>query len=156
MNGHNFRGDWGLLSGTQPEPAFYAGLPYGRYDVDAVRDQAGDKLPRDANLNVNAIAPYVWWVSDIELLGANYGVFGTLPVLDNALEAPTLGIDARSGFGLGDLYLQPINLGWHLPQADFVAGFGVTTPTGRYEPDAKDNTGLGMWSANSRPGRRST
>ena len=29
---------------------------------------------------------------------------------------------------------------------DFIAGYGLYTPTGRYEAGASDNVGLGMWS----------
>ena len=48
--------------------------------------------------------------------------------------------------GFGDLYIQPINLGWHKKRIDYVAGLGVYMPTARYEENADDNLGLGMWS----------
>jgi hypothetical protein len=53
-------------------------------------------------------------------------------------------LDADLGFG--DLYFQPINLGWHMDMFDYVAGLGLFFPTGRYEDGADDNVGLGMWS----------
>jgi hypothetical protein len=146
FNGHNLRSDFGLNSGTQPDPAFYAGVFYVNYNVDDLLDRNGDRLPTQGELNVNAIAPYLWWVSDFQILGANYGVFAALPATNNALEAPIFGLDSETGIGLGDFYLQPINLGWHTPHADFMAGLGVYAPTGRYEDGADDNTGLGMWS----------
>jgi hypothetical protein len=34
----------------------------------------------------------------------------------------------------------------HRERADFVAGLGIFAPTGKYEPEGSDNTGLGMWS----------
>ena len=52
---------------------------------------------------------------------------------------------SKTSWGLGDLYVQPITLGWHLKQADIMASFGVYFPLGRYDADAIDNTGLGMW-----------
>ena len=66
FNGHNLRGDFGLNSGTQPDPAFYAGLMSVNYGVDELRDRNGDELPRDRNLTVNALAPYAWWVVGLE------------------------------------------------------------------------------------------
>ena len=33
-----------------------------------------------------------------------------------------------------------------MPRADYVAGYGLFVPTGRYEAGATDNVGLGMWS----------
>ena len=49
-------------------------------------------------------------------------------------------------WGLNDLYVVPLYLGWHAPRADFVAGYGFYAPTGQYEAGANDNVGLGMWS----------
>lgn len=88
----------------------------------------------------------VTWVSNTKVLGANYSLQFYLPFTNNALEAPILGLDQSTGTGLGDMYLQPINLGWHTKNADFIAGLGIFVPTGRYEPGADDNVGLGMWS----------
>lgn len=146
LNGHNLRGDYGLTSGTQPAPGFYAGAMYVRYGVDTLRDGNGEAFPGEPSLTVNAIAPYFWWVSDAKILGANYSIFATPAWVDNALEAPILGLDLDTGLGFADLYVQPINLGWHRERADFMAGVGIFAPTGRYDPDADDNTGLGMWS----------
>ena len=52
--------------------------------------------------------------------------------------------DSNPGSGLTDMYLQPINLGWQKPGADFIVAYGLTLPVGRYEDGADDNTGLGM------------
>ena len=43
------------------------------------------------------------------------------------------------------MFLQPINLGWRKPRADFMVAYGLYLPTGRYEDGADNNTGLGMW-----------
>jgi len=56
-----------------------------------------------------------------------------------------LGLDAETTFAIGDLYLQPINLGWHTRRFEFMAGLGTFVPTGRYEFESDGNTGLGMW-----------
>jgi len=37
-------------------------------------------------------------------------------------------------------------LGWHFKHADALAGYAFTAPTGRFDANANDNTGLGMWS----------
>ncbi len=145
LNGHNLRGDYGLLAGTQPGPGWYAGLLYANLDIGEIRRGDGEKLPFQGNLDVNAVAPYLWWVSNFTFLGGTYSVFVTPSAVDNALEAPALGIDSDTGLGMGDLYLQPINLGWHTRRADYMAGLGVNVPTGKYEDGGEDNTGLGMW-----------
>jgi hypothetical protein len=146
LNGHNLRGDFGMQAGTQPPPGFYAGLIYAHYDVDDLRDRNGDSLPTDANINVDAVAPFLYWVSNFEILGAQYGFFTAPSWANTALESPGLGVTGKTDWGFGDLFVQPINLGWHIDRADFLFGAGVYAPTGRYSDDGDDNTGLGMWS----------
>jgi len=148
--GHNFRGDYGLLSGTQPDPGLYLSAMYLRYDANRLFNSSGDPIGPDpsqpGSIDVNSYAASVWYVSDFKLLGANYGFMLFPAFTDNALEAPIFGLDQSTNTGFTDLYFQPINLGWHTQRADFTAGLGVVAPTGRYEPGASDNLGLGMWS----------
>ncbi|MGI9626799.1 MAG: SphA family protein [Longimicrobiales bacterium] len=151
FNGHNSLGDFGLLSGSQPDPGFYTAAFYYRYGADMVRDRNGDGLSLPlamdpSEIAVDAFAPILWYVSDKKVLGANYGFMAVLPIATISLDVPVLGVGQDTGAGLGDIYLQPVNLGWHRDRADFTAGVGVFAPTGRYEVDAEDNTGLGMWS----------
>lgn len=47
--------------------------------------------------------------------------------------------------GFGDLYVAPIGLTWTLNKFDLTFYYGFTAPTGRYEPGADDNVGLGFW-----------
>lgn len=145
-NGHNMRGDFGMFSGTQPGPGWYAGVLGVNYNIDSVRGPDGSELASEGRLDINAIAPYAWWVSDNKVFGGNYSVFASASLTNNALEAPTLGISSETDTGSGDLYVQPINLGWHTGRADYMAGLGVYAPTGRYSDGASDNAGLGMWS----------
>jgi hypothetical protein len=145
--GHNTPGDFGLQSGSQAPPGLYLIAPlYVRYDSDTLRNGLGNALPAETEINVNAYVFGVTWVSNAKVLGANYSFQFYLPFTNNALEAPILGIDQSTDTGLTDLYVQPINLGWHTKNADFIAGLGIFAPTGRYESGADDNLGLGMWS----------
>ena len=145
--GHNTPGDFGLQSGSQAPPGLYLIAPlYVRYDSDTLRNGLGNALPAETEINVNAYVFGVTWVSNAKVLGANYSFQFYLPFTNNALEAPILGIEQSTDTGLTDLYVQPINLGWHTKNADFIAGLGIFAPTGRYESGADDNLGLGMWS----------
>jgi hypothetical protein len=146
LNGHNLRGDYGLSAGSQPPPGIWVGLLYPNIDIDTLRDRDGNEIPSDFDIDYHAVAPWLWWVSNTKILGGNYSIF-VAPVWSNsALEAPVLGIDSEAGTGFGDLYVQPIVLGWHKERADYLAGLGVYAPVGRYEADGDDNIGLGMWS----------
>jgi hypothetical protein len=45
LSGHNTKGDFGLLSGTQSPPGWYMVAPmYYRYSADEFRDRNGDRL----------------------------------------------------------------------------------------------------------------
>lgn len=146
LAGHNLRGDFGLSSASQPGPGFYISPFYVNYSTSTIRDRNGDKRDTSGSLSINAVVPLVWYVSDLKIFGANYSAMLAIPLQGNALDAPALGLDVTNKLGVGDLYVQPINLGWHFPQLDVMAGVGVYAPTGRYTASADDNTGLGMWS----------
>ncbi len=151
FNGHNTKGDFGLLSGSQAPPGLYLIAPmYVRYDADTLRNSAGESVgvdpERRGSIDVNAYVLGVVWVSEHKIFGANYS-FQIFPAFtDNVLEAPILDVDDGVDTGFTDLYIQPINLGWHTARADFIAGLGIYAPTGRYEPFGDENLGLGMWS----------
>jgi len=150
LSGHNSKGDYGLFSGTQSPPGWYMVAPmYYRYSADEFRDRNGDRLlatDRGGSIEANAWVAGVIWVSDYKLFGGNYS-FTIFPgVTNNALEFPPTGVDTRTSTGLTDLYVQPVNLGWTTPRADFIAGLGLFAPTGEYEAGGDSNRGLGMWS----------
>jgi hypothetical protein len=150
LSGHNTKGDFGLLSGTQSPPGWYTVAPmYYRYSADEFRDRRGDRLPAvegGGSLEANAWVAGAIWVSEHKLFGGNYS-FTIFPgVTNNALEFPPTGLDSRTSTGLTDLYMQPVNLGWTTPRADFIAGLGLYAPTGEYEAGGDSNRGLGMWS----------
>ena len=144
--GHNTPGDYGLQSGSQAPPGLYLVAPlYVRYDADTLRNGLGNRSPLQTEVGVNALVVGVSWVSKVKLLGANYSLQVFPGFTNNRLEAPILGVTQGVDTGFTDLYVQPINLGWHTERADFIAGLGVFAPTGRYELGADDNLGLGMW-----------
>ncbi len=149
LNGAHSLGDFGVLSGTQPLPGFYAALFYYRYPTDTIRNADGDKIgPRaDApgSLTIHAVAPILWYVSKAKVFGANYGAFVVLPWANGSLEAPALGLSQTSDTKYSDTLVRPIDLGWHLKKADVTAGFQFYAPTGTYEPGESGNTGKGMW-----------
>ena len=150
LGGHNFRGDYGLNSGSQPAPGWYVSLLYFNYDTGTVRNRNGDRIGFDpdqpGSLTAQVISPLVWWVSGKKILGANYSFVIAPSFVNSRLAAPVFGLEREAGFDVSDLYIQPINLGWHTKRADFSAGVGLFAPIGKYEDGAQDNTGLGMWS----------
>ncbi len=149
LSGHNTKGDFGMLSGTQAPPGFYVVPMYYDYTADTLRDGNGDKFaPLGGGGSIDASASILGgvWVTDKKLWGGNLG-FSIFPaVTNNALELPALQTSTKTSTGLADLYFQPIMLGWNKERADFTAGIGIFAPTGEYEADGDSNRGLGMWS----------
>lgn len=119
---------------------------YSRYHSDKLVDSGGNEVNatgQSRDISVNVIGLFGWWVSQKKILGANWGALATVFTADNSLEFA--GFKSSKGFDLGDIYVQPINLGWHLKQADFMLSYGIYLPTGKYSFGGDDNTGLGMW-----------
>jgi hypothetical protein len=150
LSGHNLKGDFGLRSGTQPDPGFYVSPMFLSFDADTLRNRDGDSIgidpERRAGLDARAYALVLSYVTDFTLLGAHVGFMAAPSFTNNNLEIPVLDFESRTDTGFADLYVQPFVLGWHAPRADVTVGLGVFAPTGRYEPGASDNVGLGMWS----------
>lgn len=144
--GHNFPADMGVQSGSQPPPGFYASLLVPFYTASTIKLEEGVSLggPGD-EVTIWAIAPVLTFVTKATILGANYGLVISPSWANADLEAPRLDVDVDQ-FGLGDLYVVPIQLGWHFESTDMTASYGFFAPTGRYEAGAADNIGLGMWS----------
>jgi hypothetical protein len=150
LNGENLLGDLGVKSGSQPEPGFYFGNIFYRYRTETIRNAKGDRITFDpnqrGNQTINVHAPIVIYVSRAKIFGANYGMMAVVPLAKGALEAPALGVYEEASKGLADAYIVPLQLGWHTSRADVTTAFGFFAPTGRYEADATDNLGKGMWS----------
>ena len=149
LNGSHTLGDFGVQSGSQPQPGFYAALFYLRYDADTIKDADGNivRLSPSApgSLAVSAVAPLAWYVSKAKVLGANYGAMVVLPLANASIEAPAFAIGETVDTSLSDLLVRPLDLGWHTTRADVTAGFQLYVPTGRYERGGSDNIGKGMW-----------
>jgi hypothetical protein len=150
LNGSHTLGDFGVQSGTQPQPGFYAALFYLRYDTDTIKNANGDTVrlspSAPGSIGVAAIAPLAWYVSRAKILGANYGAMVVLPLANASIEAPAFAISEAVDTSVSDLLVRPLDLGWHTPRADIAAGFQLYAPTGRYERGGSDNIGKGMWS----------
>lgn len=146
--GANTLGDYGLQSASQPPPGFWLAGAYYGYDGDKLVDGDGNEfLPEyPGDLDVNGLALVGWYVTGARVFGGLYSVQIVPAFTNNAFESPVLGMSSKTSMGFGDLYVQPINLGWHNERSDFTAGLGLTMPTGRFDPEADDNLGSGMWS----------
>jgi hypothetical protein len=178
--GHFVPGVPNIRDFTVPnDPGFY-GIGYNYfYDTTRLNDRNGDKVdsitinPRggtgkdvgvDVDVNLYALSPSLLWVSDYKVLGARYAAY-IVPTVASASIGASLSTVNGSGvnpetsqFDFGDLFVQPVWLGWSETNADFALGYGFYAPVGKYNTqtfnlpvvgpltaEAADNIGYGFW-----------
>jgi len=145
-----------------------AGLYYAQYfyfyTTDTFKDRNGDSidsvtirrgpaagtvLDLDLNLNQYVIAPTIMWSPDWSWHGIRYGAYAVIPLananLSAAIQNVDNGVDTTFGWGLSDIFIQPLWLQYSTAQSDVSFGYGFVAPVGRFEQGATDNLGLGFW-----------
>ena len=118
---------------------------------DEYRDAHGNKVPGSNSATVVNAVTHVAWISEWQLLGANYGAEVLLPFAD---------LDVRTSFGpngrergLGDITVSPLVLQWGATKVfgmplfqRFVLDVGL--PTGSYSASLAVNPGANMYTVN--------
>jgi len=143
LRGNHILGNQGLHSGTQSQPSLSVSVPFYWYDAAKLINGKGEVVNAFPNLTVFMTGIKTSIVTNLKILNANYGASVFASFMSNRIESNVIQWDIP--FGLSDLYIQPVQLGWHRKKADFTASYGVYVPTGKYTFGARDNTGLGMW-----------
>jgi len=162
-----------------PEPGFY-GIVYNfGYLTDRLNDADGNQissltigngpgqsvtLDLDVDVSTYALAPGFIWVAAKRVLKGKYG-FYIAPTFTNTSinallsSATNAGRSASAGqFNVGDIFVQPVWLGWTGNHYDISYGYGFYIPAGKYETttvslpivgpvtvEGADNTGFGFW-----------
>jgi hypothetical protein len=145
-------GQLGLNAGAIPEPGVtYANLALN-YSASQLNGPSGNSVP---GINGN----YSFWVDENvfyyvpkhKFLGGYFMPYIVLPYANGELVANITGTSLSTGgggSGFADMYVQPLNFGWHLKRADVTVGYAFTAPTGRFTPGASNNVGSGYWGNN--------
>jgi hypothetical protein len=145
-------GQFGLNAGVIPDPGFtYANLALS-YSAGQLNNGSGNSIP-----GINGT--YSFWVDENvfyyvpkhKFLGAYFMPYVALNYANGELVANITGTNLSTGgggSGFADMYVQPLNLGWHLKRADVNVGYAFSAPTGRFTPGASDNVGSGYWGNN--------
>jgi hypothetical protein len=150
-------GQYGLNAGVIPDPGItYANLVMN-YSATQLYDSSGNRILQ------NVAGTYAFWVDENilfyvpkhKILGGYFMPYISINVANGSLVAdfPPLLPGTTTGFnlsgggsGFADLYVQPINIGWHFEKrVDFNVGYSFVAPTGRYTPGASNNVGSGYW-----------
>lgn len=141
---HYPAGAEGLKAATLPGPGTYLKWYDIFYSANTVKDASGNDVPADLDLDVFATVPRLIWMTDQKILGADYGMDIAVPFLNVDLKVGASGIN-DSKFGLGDILIEPIVLGWHFDRLDIGAAAGVWCPTGDFDATEPVNVGKGFW-----------
>jgi hypothetical protein len=177
--GHFVAGVPNIRDLALPAPGFYGVVYNYGYMTSRVNDANGNKISSvtiggdlgpgvtldvDANVNVYALAPTFIWVANQKVLGGHYGAYFS-PTFSNASIGAALsgitdaGRSVNTGqFNIGDIFVQPLWLGWTGKHYDASYGYGFYIPAGKYstttvtlpvvgsvKTEAADNIGLGFW-----------
>lgn len=142
--GHKLMGSLGLLAGSQPESGIYVVDQFVSYGANEIFDRFGNRIP--VELDLDAWANPVGFQATFKLPGHSIYVntSAAAPIASVSLQSnqPQASVDE---FGFGDVYVQPIKVGWKKRHMDLVAGYSFYAPTGLYIPRASGSIGLGQW-----------
>ncbi|WP_242342840.1 SphA family protein [Anaeromyxobacter terrae] len=142
--GHKTLGAVGLDAGSQPEPGLYVVERALLYDADEARDRHGDRIPIGMDLDAFGNGIGVIGVVEVRPLSTYLTAAIAIPIAHVTVttDRPEASTDR---LGLGDVYVQPLKLGWRWPRSDLGIGYGFYAPTGRFEPGGRDGVGRGHW-----------
>jgi hypothetical protein len=177
--GHFNGGFMNIRDYVMPDAGTYVAIYNYFYTTGQLNDSNGDAInsvtikpgpapaiERGINVDVNlyALAPTLIWVTDLKSLGIRYGALISPTFVNANLNAEIEALRGRGGsvsaggFGVGDLFFQPVWLGKSLKHFDFTFAYGFYAPVGRYDTQtvrlpvvgtAKvengDNLGYGFW-----------
>src|SRR5271170_6430492 len=143
-------GQFGLNAGVIPDPGItYANLALN-YSASQLNNSSGNGIP-------GITGTYSFWVDENivyyvpkhKFLGGYFMPYVALNYANGELVANFTGTNlgaAGGGSGFADMYVQPLNLGWHFgKRVDFNAGYAFVAPTGRFTQGASNNVGSGYW-----------
>jgi hypothetical protein len=137
--GHKILGSLGLEAGSQGNTGLYVVDQFAYYHSNELVDRNGHALP--IGLDVDMLASGLAASVSLELphmaTFVNASVSVPLVYLNASTQNPRVSVEPR---GVGDLYVQPLKLGWRPGPVDLVAGYAFYAPTGSFDEGA---TGLG-------------
>jgi len=146
--GHYPNGAEDFMVGALPPPGTYFINYLSWYSADSFRDDSGDKLFDDFDLDVVANTLRLVHVTDYKFLGANWAVHAFLPLVNVDVSrriAPPFDRESDSRFGLGDIIIDPFILGWHGKNWHLITGLDIYVPTGAYDKNDLANIGRNHW-----------
>jgi hypothetical protein len=121
----------GLNASAQPPPGFTYANYFFWYPTDTFKNRDGDKAPIDFSLDLLADVNLFVYTPKAKVLGGTYAITAAVPILNTPVSLPRIESDI-GGVGLGDVYIEPLSLGWKLSKGNARVAYGFVAPTGRF------------------------
>lgn len=141
--GHYPAGAEGIKAATLPPPGFYL----RDYNFGYFANEFPVGGPADFSLDAYIQAPRLIWMSDWKILGANFGADVIVPFgWQQVKVGPSASHSVFRDFGLGDIQIEPLLLGWHGDRWDAAFGYAWWAPSGNFDKFNPACIGKGFWS----------
>ncbi len=135
----------GVMAGTIPPQGFHYRMYNVLVDSDTVTDNNGNERNLGFELQVFAQTHRFVWITDKKIFGADYGMSAIVPIVSTDFKMSAYNLD-ESELGMGDIFLEPLVLGWHKDRYDIGLGLGVNLPTGSFDQNDPASCGNGYFS----------
>jgi hypothetical protein len=142
--GHRIPGALGIDAGVQGAPGLSILYRLLYYQASRLRDRNGHLLPIQG-LDLDALANSFGLALTLKPRRAPYlGAAIAVPIAHVTVNSdnPQIGVDR---FGFGDLFVQPIRVGWRLAHVDLVMAYAFYLPTGRFSLSGQRGVSSGEW-----------
>ncbi len=140
------------------ESSLVSGITYANLALNYSASQLNDSNGNPILQNVTGTYSFwvdeniAYYVSHRKFLGGYFMPYIAINFASGEVVADIIGTNlsgAVGGSGFADMYVEPVNFGWHFgKRVDFNAGYSFVAPTGRYTAGASDNVGSGYWGNN--------
>lgn len=139
--GHRIPGGVGLDAGTQPEQGLYVGDRVVWFASSRAVDRNGETLPI-RNLDIDAFANAFGIAGTVKVRELYLTAAIAVPIVKTSLssDAPQVSIDR---LGLGDIFIEPIQIGTRTERFDAIASYAFYVPT---RQGARTGVGRPEWS----------
>ena len=134
----------GLNAAEQPAPGVTYVNYFTWYPTSKLKGPDGNTAASAFDVDLVADVNILAYTPKKKFLGATYSASVAIPITNMAITLPRLDANV-GGAGIGDIYFEPLSLGWDLKKGKVRAAYGFVAPTGRFEEGATDNTTSDYW-----------
>jgi hypothetical protein len=136
-----------FMTGALPPSGFYYLNYLTYYSAGTLKDNDGNKVPGKFSMDALADINRFVYITKAKILGADYGVQLIVPLANLNLSITTPGgpmSDTR--YGIADIVVTPVILGWHTKNFHWVFAIDTFLPTGPYDKTKIVNVGRNYYS----------